>query len=108
MSEKIEITIAELENLQRAQAMLSALEAAGVDNWDFYDDALSEFRQAEAKSAIIKQAGFDIVEFLCSDAHIYEPAGRGAGYTIELVAKSQVDFECLIKKIIEDYNGASK
>lgn len=33
------------QNLIRDSEELNALEIAGVDNWDWYDDALEEFRQ---------------------------------------------------------------
>lgn len=34
------ITDKRLKELERAEAKMQALESAGVDNWDFYDDAL--------------------------------------------------------------------
>lgn len=40
MNEMIEITKARYEALLEAEQILSALEMAGVDNWDGYDDAL--------------------------------------------------------------------
>lgn len=33
------------QNLIRDSEQLNALEIAGVDNWDWYDEALEEFRQ---------------------------------------------------------------
>ena len=40
MEEKITITQKEYEDLLEASHKLEALEAAGVDNWDGYDDAM--------------------------------------------------------------------
>lgn len=41
MHEKIEITRAEYFELKCAQMLLSRLENGGVDNWDWYGDALN-------------------------------------------------------------------
>jgi hypothetical protein len=46
LSDKIhdlEIKVTELED---REAMLDALEAAGVDNWEGYDEALREYEKA--------------------------------------------------------------
>lgn len=37
---RVEITVAELQELRDAQLKLDALEGAGVDNWEGYDDAM--------------------------------------------------------------------
>ncbi len=47
MEPKIEITIKEYENLKRSASMLQALEASGVDNWEWYSEALSSFFEDE-------------------------------------------------------------
>jgi len=40
---KVEITKKEYESLLRDSAILRALESGGVDNWEWYDEALSSF-----------------------------------------------------------------
>lgn len=37
----VTISLAEYEELLESDAMLNALTAAGVDNWDGYDEAIS-------------------------------------------------------------------
>lgn len=43
--ENITIARAEYHRLKRAQAMLSALEAGGVDNWDWHSEAYRDYAQ---------------------------------------------------------------
>jgi len=43
----VTITEAEYKELQRDSAILAALHAGGVNNWDWYDASLEEFRAAE-------------------------------------------------------------
>ncbi len=47
MEETITITLKEYEELREATRTLNALEAAGVDNWDGYDEALSLMEENE-------------------------------------------------------------
>ena len=50
MSDKQEETItiskAEYDRLCRAELKLECLEAGGVDNWDWYGEAMQEYRKA--------------------------------------------------------------
>lgn len=43
MEEKISIGISEYEKLKRDSAMFHALQAGGVDNWEWYSESLSDF-----------------------------------------------------------------
>lgn len=43
MSKTVTISITEYEELQEAYDFLMALQMAGVDNWDGYDEALNIF-----------------------------------------------------------------
>ncbi len=45
MGDTITITRVEYEALKRDSSMLSALEAAGVDNWDGYDNAIQIWKE---------------------------------------------------------------
>lgn len=44
MGDTVTITAERLEELEGAEQRLSALEAAGVDNWSGYDHAMSILR----------------------------------------------------------------
>lgn len=48
MSDKtVTITIAEYEMLKYDQKVLNALYAGGVDNWEWYGEALSELNEED-------------------------------------------------------------
>jgi len=45
--DNVSIPKAELDRLRRAAAKLAALEDAGVDNWEWYGDAMSSLHNGE-------------------------------------------------------------
>lgn len=99
----VEVNTKYLAELERNNRKLKALEQGGVDNWEWYSESLKNFFKEEGQEEVLEDAVDSILEFLCSVAHIYEPAGRGAGYTIEL-GKRDKDFKQLILSIINLYN----
>lgn len=103
----IEVNAKYLAELERNNRKLKALEQGGVDNWEWYSESLKHFFREEAQEEILNYAVDNILEFLCGEASIYEPAGRGAGYTIEL-DKSNEDFKQPILSIINLYNKAGE
>ena len=78
----MEIKSEEYEAMQRKIAKLDALESGGVDNWDGYDSSICDWRAEneveEALDLMIEYINDTLVE-----AKIDEPAGTGAGYSIE-------------------------
>ena len=87
MSELSKQRIIELE---RAEAKLQALEAGGVDNWEWYDESLKDYRKEELHN--------ELMDALINDLQIafgecaYEPSERGAGIAFtEDCYKSAVD-----------------
>ena len=81
MSTSVHIDKLELEKLEKAYRKLQALELGGVDNWEFYDEALREFRKEEAVEEIIDDFLEDLNEILV-DADVDYPAGWEAGHNI--------------------------
>lgn len=69
------------EKIARRLAKLDALEHGGVDNWEWYDEALKDWyaenENIEKAEAIVDMIFDEIIMF------IEEPAGRGAGYGIK-------------------------
>jgi ribosomal protein S2 len=45
LSVTVSMSVKEYQDLKRDQKMLEALEAAGVDNWEGYPDAMEIFEQ---------------------------------------------------------------
>jgi hypothetical protein len=76
----IKITTERLRQLEEAEAKLEALEAAGVDNWDGYDDALEPIRQKNARRETADAILSEIMDILADG--IEEPAGHGCGYGV--------------------------
>lgn len=49
MERYVKISIKELKKLLEAKASLNALECAGVDNWEFYGEAFSNYLDFDGK-----------------------------------------------------------
>ncbi len=69
-----------IRELEKAERKLRALENAGVDNWDGYDDAMDEIQKAEDYDNYIYEVASKIIDIL--GENIEEPAGQGCGYGI--------------------------
>ncbi len=80
---KVTLTENEHRKMQRRLAMLDALEAGGVDNWDGIDFALEDWRKDGEVDDLIDVAIDDLNDILV-DADVEQPAGPGAGYSIGL------------------------
>lgn len=74
----MEISDSEYKSLLDDSIKLRALEKAGVDNWDFYDDALKEYRKEKDREEKIETYFDELCEILCES--IEEPAGSGCGF----------------------------
>ena len=49
MERYVKISVKELKKLLEAEASLNALECAGVDNWEFYGEAFSNYLDFNGK-----------------------------------------------------------
>lgn len=90
-------TMSELpKDIQRKLAKLEALEAGGVDNWEFYDEAIKEWRAKNEN----EETAEDIVKEILAEIHDYieEPAGRGCGYGIK-----PEGYEAAVKILLERF-----
>ena len=74
----VQISKARLEQLERQASKLDALEAGGVDNWEWYDESLSDWHKenerAEKMQTLVEELSVALLE------GCYEPSERGAGY----------------------------
>lgn len=73
-----QITEQELRRLSK----LDALEAGGVDNWEWYGEALKEWFAENEKIELAESFVDELCEIICCDCKIEQPAGQGAGYGI--------------------------
>jgi len=79
MSE-VKISKEEYKRLLDSYSKLSCLESGGVDNWDGYDDSMSEYLREKEVEDEFSDAWENAMAELSNC--IEEPAGRGCGYGI--------------------------
>jgi len=77
-----------MKELLRSEAKLNALEAGGVDNWEWYGESLKEYH-AENELEERLEALLDDLECVFGES-AYEPSERGAGiaFTDDLAASA--------------------
>jgi hypothetical protein len=93
---KTAIDSTELKQLQNAAAKLAALEAGGVDNWEWYGESLKEYRATIEREENLDELLDELCEILFTGA--YEPSERGAGFTCTDSSKANA-FALLDKRI---------
>jgi len=87
---------ARLEELLNKEAKLRSLENGGVDNWEFYDEALKEYRTYIEQKEFKKDFIQNLLETICP--YMEEPAGRGCGYGIREEGHDELE------SFLKDYN----
>ena len=73
------ITKERLDELEKIERKLSALEIGGVDSWTYYGEAMDSFFKEERIDEEINKIIFDLSEILLESK--YEPSERGAGWS---------------------------
>lgn len=84
------------KKIERRLAKLDALEAGGVDKWEFYDEAMTDYQNTVEKEEKIEKFMEEIFEIICP--HLEEPAGRGCGYGIREAGQEEA-LQHALKKI---------
>ena len=85
-----------LKGLEKQVRKLQALEAGGVDNWEWYDESMEPIRKEEQEKELYENVLEEVCTILCESA--YEPSERGAGYTFTVEAQDEA-LEVLIKHL---------
>ena len=96
---KVTLTQHEYEKMQRQIAKLNALEAGGVDDWQWYEESLKEWRKDGALLELA-DAFVDDMNELSISAEVDFPAGREAGAS---VCMPQTEMRNLFLKYIDEY-----
>ncbi len=91
----------EEREIERRLAKLNALEAGGVDNWDWYDESLKGWRKENELDELIDSLVDEINEVLV-DAEVEQPAGPDSGYSVRLPDGEARQF---IAMVINRYNS---
>ena len=73
----MEISSKRLKELEDMEAKLDALEAGGVDNWEWYDSSMEDYNKEKEQEEKIEELFENIEQILCEGS--YEPSERGAG-----------------------------
>lgn len=80
----VKISKREYNDLLKAQRKLQALEDGGVDNWEWYSEALSELRKEEEFEDLLQEYTDSILEECSLQGDVEYPGGREAGHSILL------------------------
>jgi hypothetical protein len=83
---KTAIDSKELKRLQIAAAKLAALDAGDVDNWEWYDESLKDFRATIQREEDLESLLDELCVILFTSA--YEPSDRGTGFACTETAKA--------------------
>lgn len=76
-----------LKELLKSEAKLTALENGGVDNWDFYDEAMSSYNDS---IELEEKCEYLLEEIECALLiDVYEPSERGAGFAASDSAREE-------------------
>lgn len=102
MAIEVKITKKYLKTLERAQAKLQALEAGGVDNWEWYGESLKEFRQEEELDDLIAKHVDNICQTVAEDCTIEYPSCREAGAAIMFPDGVEEQIEQWIRKFLQE------
>lgn len=89
-----------LEDLERASRKLAALEAGGVDNWEWYSESLSDFLKEEGEEELISDFIGSLNDVI-AEANVDQPAGPGCGYSITFNEGQVVS---LLKQFLVDWS----
>lgn len=92
MTDKVTISASEYKKMQRDIAKLNALEAGGVDNWEWYGESLTEWHKENHKEELLDML-IDELNDIMVEAEVDQPAGPGCGYAITFD-------EDLVKKLV--------
>lgn len=87
------------KEIERRLAKLDALEAGGVDNWDFYSESLREWHKDNYKDECVDEA-IESINEVFSEATVIEPAGKGAGLAFDDVDEGGL--RAILLKLIKD------
>ena len=89
-----------LRELEIAEKKLQALEAGGVDNWEWYGEAIAPFVKDLEKEERINQLLEDLEVTFLEGA--YEPSERGAGFSA--TDKARAEAMRVVDFFLEEYN----
>lgn len=104
---EVKISAKRLQQLERSQRILDALEAGGVDNWEWYSESLKDFRKEEELENIIQDYVNEILEVCSDEGDVEYPAGRECGHSI-LLGGAEDGVYSLLQKFMQEVIDTNK
>ena len=105
----VKLSQKDYEDMQRDISKLRALEAGGVDNWEWFDESLKGWREENELSEMIDDLVYEFSEAvadLACDATVDFPAGMDAGSNVMMPDSEEVA-RVFINMVIQKYKGLS-
>lgn len=102
MSE-VKISKKRLEQLEKAASKLQALENGGVDNWEWYGEALKEWNKENQLEEIIQDFIENAAQILAECNEVDYPAGREAGPSVNLTLEGEEGLRSMFDIFLKEY-----
>ena len=105
----VKLSQKDYDKMQRYLSKLHALEAGGVDNWEWFDESLKEWRKENELSAMIDELVYEFSEAvgeLSCDATVDFPGGMECGANV-MMPDSEDAAKAFIYMVIAKYKGLS-
>ena len=101
----IELSASEYRKLERDLKKLRALEAGGVDNWEWYGESLTDWFKENDEDELVDRMSDELVDFIndaAIEAEVDYPAGRECGVNVN-IPPSSYDAEKFIRFVIDEF-----
>lgn len=92
-----------LKQLERAYGKLQALEAGGVDNWEWYSESLRDWNKENELEELIENMVNDFDDIMVDGVDYEFPAGRDAGISLRINNLGESLFKEMLNRFIKSY-----
>lgn len=99
----IKISAKRLKELERAQAKLNALEAGGVDNWEWYSESLKDWFKENLFEELLDDIVANLHDIMIDGIDWDFPAGREAGISLNFNESGEEQVKQIVGKLIKEY-----
>lgn len=100
----VDITEARLKELERIESKMLALEAGGVDNWEWYCESLKDCNKENELDELIDNFIGEFYDNYFEFTEVDFPAGLDAGANVSFSSKWSPFFEGMIREFLKGYD----
>jgi hypothetical protein len=93
-----------IQELLNAERKLNALEAGGVDNWEWYDESLKTIRKEDSLSDVVDMYVRNILE-LAASAEVSPEDSRNGLYIVNI---DEVETRATLQSFLQEYKRVEK